>query len=143
MVKMQTRQSGGIMTYRAKEEDGKQESLIPYEVGIAIMKGNEMFDSYIASLNRSTMTDEHTRFTVLLGISEVLIHTQKVSKYPKHSWKEVPEARQSFFDAFQRHDQHYGNSEDAESGLFHWKHAACNLLFLLWFDMKKDTINIF
>lgn len=58
-------------------------------------------------------------------------------KYAPNNWQEVPQARERYFAAAQRHLLAWwddGERTDAESGLPHLAHAACCLLFLAWFD---------
>ena len=57
-------------------------------------------------------------------------------KYAPDNWRKVPQARQRYFDAAQRHLWLWwgGERNDAESGLSHLGHAACCLLFLLAFE---------
>ena len=59
-------------------------------------------------------------------------------KYHVDSWKKVPNARIRYYDAVMRHLSAWfqGQKIDPETGLNHLAHAACGLLFLLWFDMN-------
>ena len=60
-------------------------------------------------------------------------------KYAINNWIEVPDAKTRYYDAAMRHLDAWWNGEDndSESGLPHLAHAACCLLFLLWFDGKS------
>lgn len=59
------------------------------------------------------------------------------AKYEPDNWQRVPGARERYFDAALRHlvAWHSGESLDAESGRHHLAHAACCVLFLLWFEV--------
>jgi hypothetical protein len=62
-------------------------------------------------------------------------------KYAPDNWQLVPEARKRYFAAAQRHLFAWweGERTDPESGLPHLAHAACSLLFLAWFDARRDA----
>jgi hypothetical protein len=62
------------------------------------------------------------------------------SKYVPHAWQGVPDARRRYYDAAMRHVESWwsGEKRDAESGLPHLAHAACCLLFLMWFDDAEE-----
>lgn len=68
-------------------------------------------------------------------VAEVLTFGAK--KYPKppldDSWRDVPQGRQRYADALYRH-LHAAlvlrEKKDPESGMSHWAHAVCNILFL-------------
>ncbi len=62
-------------------------------------------------------------------------------KYAPDNWRKVPDARQRYFDAAQRHLWAWwgGEKVDAESGLSHLGHAACCVLFLLAFEAEEVT----
>lgn len=59
-------------------------------------------------------------------------------KYEDNGWKKVDPER--YWDALYRHldDWHSGEVRDPESGLHHLAHAACNILFLLWFATNSS-----
>lgn len=63
-------------------------------------------------------------------------------KYAEDSWQEVPNAKQRYEDAYYRHmvARNSGQVYDEESGLSHRAHELCNLMFLLYFDIKDGTI---
>ena len=60
-------------------------------------------------------------------------------KYAPNNWKEVENAEERYYDALQRHllDYKLGEQKDPESGLGHLKHAACNIMFLLYFERQR------
>lgn len=62
-------------------------------------------------------------------------------RYGVGNWQHVAEARTRYFDAAQRHLWAWwdGTRVDSDSGLPHLAHAACSLLFLLWFDAQEKT----
>ena len=53
-------------------------------------------------------------------------------------WLTVPNPRQYFFDKAMRHliAWQEGEKRDLESGETHLAHAVCNLLFLIWHEMR-------
>jgi hypothetical protein len=61
------------------------------------------------------------------------------AKYAPDAWQGVPDARRRYYDAAMRHLDAYwsGERDDSESGLPHLAHAACCVLFLLWFSDKE------
>jgi len=64
-------------------------------------------------------------------------------KYPEpDNWKRVPEAEKRYYNAAMRHLTAWkrGEKSDPETGLNHLAHATCCLLFLVWFDNKKENI---
>lgn len=67
----------------------------------------------------------------LLAVAEVL--TFGANKYADHSWQHVENADKRYWAARSRHELHRaaGESHDAESGLLHLAHEACNSLFIL------------
>lgn len=58
------------------------------------------------------------------------------TKYAPNNWQHVSDARTRYYDATMRHLSTWwqGETHDAESGLHHLAHAACCILFLLWFE---------
>ncbi len=60
-------------------------------------------------------------------------------KYSVGNWVGVPDGNTRYYDAAMRHLDAWrgGEINDPESGLPHLAHAACCLLFLLWFDGKS------
>lgn len=77
---------------------------------------------------------------VIKGVVAVL--TYGAQKYARDSWQHVPNARQRYMDAVDRHLNSLNDGEirDMESGLPHIFHAICNLMFVAWFDIKSGTI---
>ena len=78
---------------------------------------------------------------VLAAVLEVL--EVGARKYAVDNWKRVPEARTRYYDALMRHIEARwrGEKRDPETGKLHWAHAACCVLFLIWFDLNEDTDN--
>jgi hypothetical protein len=75
----------------------------------------------------------------LLEVAKVLTHGAK--KYAPDNWKEVPEAKDRYTGALLRHLAAWrsGKKTDTESGddkLLHIAEAACNALFLVWFELN-------
>lgn len=62
-------------------------------------------------------------------------------KYAPDNWQRVPQPRERYFSAAQRHLVRWrlGERADPESGLPHLAHAVCCLLFLLWFDDQPES----
>ena len=75
---------------------------------------------------------------LLEGMVRVLTFGAK--KYARDNWKKVPEGRDRYFAALQRHLAAWQSGEitDPESGENHLDHALCNLYFLRFFDKKVD-----
>lgn len=61
-------------------------------------------------------------------------------KYKVDNWMHVGDARRRYYDATMRHLEAWwtGEKYDTESGLHHLAHAACCLLFLIWFDKDAE-----
>jgi hypothetical protein len=76
----------------------------------------------------------------LRAVAAVL--TYGALKYKEDSWQHVPDAKARYESALDRHLNAWkaGEECDEESGLPHLAHAACNALFLLWFDITDGTI---
>lgn len=62
-------------------------------------------------------------------------------KYAVDNWQKVPEAEGRYANAAMRHivARLSGERSDPESGLPHLAHAACCLLFWMWFDERGDA----
>ena len=62
-------------------------------------------------------------------------------RYEVDNWMHVPDARRRYYDAMMRHVEAWwlGEVKDADSGLPHLAHAVACLLFLMWFEEKKDA----
>lgn len=77
-----------------------------------------------------------------IGPARAVVHVLMYGavKYGPDNWQHVPEARDRYFGAALRHLLAWreGQLVDPESGLPHLAHAACSLLFLLWFDDKRE-----
>ena len=71
--------------------------------------------------------------TPLKRVAEVLEYGAR--KYQPNSWQHVPNAKERYEDALDRHLNSWKSGEvvDPESGLPHLAHIATNALFLLWF----------
>lgn len=78
-------------------------------------------------------------FDALLPVVKVL--TYGAVKYAPDNWKKLPDARERYVAAMLRHFTAWrlGERDDPESGLHHLAHAACCLLFLLWFDLRGEN----
>ena len=76
-------------------------------------------------------------FQCIQGAVEVL--TYGARKYTPNNWQKVPCATERYFAALMRHLNAWrlGESIDPESGLHHLKHALTNVIFLMWFELKK------
>lgn len=81
-----------------------------------------------------------TRGLALPLRSVAAVLTYGAQKYAPESWKTVPQAKERYEDALDRHLNAWKSGEefDAESGLHHLSHVACNVLFLLWFVMQNE-----
>lgn len=75
---------------------------------------------------------------VLTPIIRVL--QQGCQKYSKDNWQRVDNPKERYYNALQRHIGQWweGEKYDAETGENHLTHAACCLMFLLWFDNKDE-----
>lgn len=78
----------------------------------------------------------------LLEVSKVLAYG--AAKYTKgassgeNNWQHVEGGRQRYHAAALRHVLQWqsGERHDSETGLHHLAHAACCLLFVLWFELR-------
>jgi len=61
-------------------------------------------------------------------------------KYAPNQWQHVPNAENRYFAAMMRHIKAYqsGEIKDNESGLPHLAHAACCIIFIMWFNRKGE-----
>jgi hypothetical protein len=68
----------------------------------------------------------------------VNVLTSGAKKYDDNNWKLVPEAQRRYFRAALGHIMKWraGELADEETGESHLAHAACCLLFLMWFDAQ-------
>ena len=64
-------------------------------------------------------------------------------KYEPDNWQKLEDGKRRYYDAAMRHIGAWwddGEVLDKESGLPHLAHAACCLLYLLWFDGKAKMV---
>ena len=82
-----------------------------------------------------------TRGLALPLKSVVAVLTYGAAKYDAESWKDVPDAKRRYEDALDRHLNAWkaGETHDDESGLHHLAHAACNILFIMHFEMNRNV----
>lgn len=62
-------------------------------------------------------------------------------KYAVDNWQRVDNAHERYANATMRHivARLQGEKSDPESGLPHLAHAACCLLFWMWFDAREEA----
>jgi hypothetical protein len=74
---------------------------------------------------------------VVTNILRVLGFGKK--KYAANNWQNVDNAKERYYIATMRHITSWweGEKTDPETGENHLAHAACCILFLLWFDNKE------
>lgn len=72
-------------------------------------------------------------------VSQILTFGAK--KYAAHSWQTVPQGEDRYLAALLRHLTAHGKGElnDPESGMSHLAHAACNALFILELEARKNV----
>jgi hypothetical protein len=75
-------------------------------------------------------------FESLEDVSRVLQYGAE--RYGAHNWKLLPDAKARYSAALLRHISAHMRGEivDPESGLSHLSHAACNALFLVYFEKE-------
>ena len=75
--------------------------------------------------------------TALLEVVKVL--TFGAQKYGPENWRKVPNAKERYFDALQRHVWAWkaGEKNDPESSLHHMAHAICCCLFICELEKEK------
>lgn len=63
-------------------------------------------------------------------------------KYARDNWQKVPNAERRYSAAALRHliAREQGETSDPESGLPHLAHAACCVLFALWFESGRGDV---
>ncbi len=73
----------------------------------------------------------------LTQVAEIL--TFGAAKYAAHSWQTVPQGDERYLAALLRHLTAHagGEDKDAESGMSHLAHAACNALFILELEARR------
>jgi hypothetical protein len=78
---------------------------------------------------------------VLDDVADVL--TQGALKYGADNWKILDNAKERYMGALLRHLSAYqkGDKVDKDSGKSHLAHAACNILFMLWFEQRDEEEN--
>lgn len=61
-------------------------------------------------------------------------------KYAPNNWQLVDNAKERYWAAMMRHLVAHRKGEliDQESGEPHLSHAACGLMFLMWFEKQKQ-----
>lgn len=69
------------------------------------------------------------------------ILTFGAQKYAAHSWQTVPQGEERYLAALLRHLTAHSKGEvnDPESGMGHLAHAACNALFILELEARKNA----
>lgn len=69
----------------------------------------------------------------------VKILTFGCEKYGANNWQNVEPFEDRYYSALMRHIVAWRNGEeqDPESGLSHLAHAACNIVFLCWYEKNK------
>jgi len=78
----------------------------------------------------------------LEAVSEIVrVMTFGSRKYGDHNWKKLSDPDARYFAACMRHLSAWQSGEklDPETGIGHLAHAACNLLFLIWFEKRGDA----
>ncbi len=78
----------------------------------------------------------------LRAVAAVL--TYGAQKYKRDSWQTVPNAKERYEDALDRHLNAWksGEQRDEESGMLHLAHAACNVLFIMWFEITENKVDV-
>ena len=85
-----------------------------------------------------------TRFELLLPefeeqVAEIL--TFGAEKYTQDGWRKVDNPVERYYGSLRRHINAWrsGEKDDIETGKSHLAHAACNLMFLMYFDEEHDS----
>lgn len=75
----------------------------------------------------------------LLEIAKVMTWAVEVKGYHPHSWQEIPDAIRRYKAALGRHRNAIARGEvlDPESGLLHWAHAACCVIFITELELRS------
>lgn len=70
----------------------------------------------------------------------VKVLTMGAKKYADNNWQLVEDGQDRYFAALMRHLTTWRKGEliDPESGLPHLAHVACNVMFLQWFDQRRE-----
>lgn len=71
-------------------------------------------------------------------IAQVLTYGAK--KYSRDNWKIVPDRERRYFDAMMRHlwAIKRGEATDSETGMSHYAHAGCCLMYLLEMQVSPE-----
>ena len=107
-------------------------------------KKNERADVWQIPLNKGMKFDNDKNRWGLMNFREldqvVEVITLGAKKYGDNNWQLVENAKERYFDALMRHITAWkiGEKIDEELGTPHLANAACNLLFLLWFDNEEN-----
>lgn len=74
----------------------------------------------------------------LLEIAKVMTWAVEVKGYHAHSWQEIPDAIRRYRAALGRHRNAIARGEvrDPESGMLHWAHAACCVIFITELQLR-------
>lgn len=67
----------------------------------------------------------------------VKVLTYGAKKYDRENWRKVPDRERRYFDAMMRHlwAIKRGEDVDSETGISHYAHAGCCLLYLLEMEL--------
>lgn len=78
-------------------------------------------------------------FECLDGMVDILTFGAK--KYAPNNWQKVPDAVPRYKAALLRHLTSWlkGEKLDPESGRSHLQWCRCNLIFLIWFELKGEA----
>lgn len=126
--------------HSAKFDQGKKRyDLIPEICVREIMRGED--SKYVWAQMFSAMATDH--FDSIDGVLEILLFG--LTKYKEDSWKTVPNAQNRYHAAYLRHldERSEGEKCASDSKLPHLHHALCNVMFLLWFEIKEDKPHLF
>lgn len=76
-------------------------------------------------------------WSALYSVCEVLEWGAR--EYGEYNWRDVEDGERRFADAALRHLAAHseGHENDGKTGLPHLAHAACSVLFALWFAREK------
>lgn len=72
----------------------------------------------------------------------VKVLTHGATEYGEYNWQKLDNAKARYHAAAMRHIVAWtqGKQLDDKSGLSHLAHAGCNLLFLAWFDRRREKL---
>lgn len=80
----------------------------------------------------------------ITGIGKVMTFGFNKHKPTKrNNWRTLKDPLDNYYAATMRHLLAWreGETYDPESGLFHLLHAACNIMFLVWFNTEEKKFN--